>query len=137
MKAEDALALSKSYTKKTVAGMGAIKGDKGDDGATFIPSVSEEGIINWTNDKGYVNPLPIKIKGEDGATPHIDPDTKTWVINGVDTGILAETTKDYDMLENKPSINGTVLMGDKGIEDIGIKPLTNKEILEIVNKAYG
>jgi hypothetical protein len=32
-------------------------------GATFIPSVSEDGIISWENDKGLTNPQPVSIKG--------------------------------------------------------------------------
>lgn len=36
------------------------------DGATFYPSVSEDGIISWTNDKGLPNPVPVDIKGPQG-----------------------------------------------------------------------
>lgn len=36
------------------------------DGATFIPSVSEDGIISWTNDKGLPNPTPVDISGPQG-----------------------------------------------------------------------
>lgn len=38
----------------------------GENGATFIPDVSEEGVISWTNDKGLPNPDPVNIKGADG-----------------------------------------------------------------------
>ena len=41
-------------------------GGKGEDGATFIPSVSTDGVISWTNDKELPNPVPVKIKGEPG-----------------------------------------------------------------------
>ena len=41
-------------------------GGKGDDGATFTPSVSADGIISWTNDKDLPNPEPVNIKGETG-----------------------------------------------------------------------
>lgn len=41
-------------------------GQDGEDGATFIPSVSENGIISWTNDKGLPNPEPVNIKGPKG-----------------------------------------------------------------------
>lgn len=41
-------------------------GGKGDDGATFIPSVSADGIISWTNDKDLPNPEPVNIKGVKG-----------------------------------------------------------------------
>ena len=35
-------------------------------GATFIPHVSEEGVLSWTNDGGFDNPEPVNIKGADG-----------------------------------------------------------------------
>lgn len=38
----------------------------GDDGATFIPHVSEDGIISWTNDGDLPNPEPRNIKGPQG-----------------------------------------------------------------------
>ena len=38
------------------------KGEKGEDGATFIPSVSEDGTLSWTNDKGLENPASVNIK---------------------------------------------------------------------------
>lgn len=39
---------------------------KGENGATFIPSVSSNGVISWTNDKNLPNPTPVNIKGEKG-----------------------------------------------------------------------
>ena len=41
-------------------------GEKGDDGATFVPSVSADGVISWTNDKDLPNPEPVNIKGAKG-----------------------------------------------------------------------
>lgn len=35
-------------------------------GATFFPSVSNDGVISWTNDSGLPNPNPANIKGEKG-----------------------------------------------------------------------
>lgn len=43
-------------------------GTPGEDGATFMPDVSEEGVISWTNDKGLPNPDPVNIKGPQGDT---------------------------------------------------------------------
>ena len=40
----------------------------GEDGATFTPDVSEEGVISWTNDKDLPNPDPVNIKGPKGDT---------------------------------------------------------------------
>ena len=37
------------------------------DGTTFTPTVSEDGVLSWTNDGGKTNPEPVNIKGEDGA----------------------------------------------------------------------
>lgn len=42
-----------------------IKVVGGADGATYIPLV-EDGWISWENDKGYPNPNPVYINGEDG-----------------------------------------------------------------------
>ena len=42
-------------------------GEPGKDGATFIPSVSEDGILSWTNDSGLPNPEPVDIKGPPGT----------------------------------------------------------------------
>lgn len=38
----------------------------GQGGATFYPSVSDSGVISWTNDKGLPNPSPVNIKGPQG-----------------------------------------------------------------------
>ena len=35
-------------------------------GTTFIPSVSQDGIISWTNDGDLPNPTPVNIKGPQG-----------------------------------------------------------------------
>ena len=37
------------------------------DGTTFTPTVSEDGVLSWTNDGDKPNPEPVNIKGEDGA----------------------------------------------------------------------
>lgn len=40
----------------------------GENGATFTPSVSSDGVLSWTNDKGLENPAPVNIKGKDGTS---------------------------------------------------------------------
>ena len=35
-------------------------------GVTFIPSVSADGVISWTNDGGLENPEPVSVKGPKG-----------------------------------------------------------------------
>lgn len=41
-------------------------GGTGENGATFYPSVSEDGTLSWTNDKNLSNPEPINIMGDKG-----------------------------------------------------------------------
>lgn len=57
-------------TPKSLSGNVGAKtiniGGKGDDGATFVPSVSDDGVISWTNDKDLPNPEPVNIKGAKG-----------------------------------------------------------------------
>ena len=36
-------------------------GGSGEDGATFIPNVSQDGVISWTNDKDKPNPTPVNL----------------------------------------------------------------------------
>lgn len=45
---------------------GGNSGEPGKDGATFIPAVSSDGILSWTNDKGLDNPESVSIKGQQG-----------------------------------------------------------------------
>ena len=56
--------------------------------ATFLPSVSQEGVLSWTNNKGLENPTPVNIKGPagaDGTTPHIGANGN-WFLGDTDTG---------------------------------------------------
>lgn len=43
-----------------------VKINGGADGATFVPSVNDNGVLSWSNDKGYNNPIPVNIKGPKG-----------------------------------------------------------------------
>ena len=52
----------KDYNWQDPTGGGGI----GQNGATFTPSVSPEGVISWTNDRNLPNPEPVNIKGEKG-----------------------------------------------------------------------
>ena len=44
---------------------------------------------------------------------------------------------DYEKLKNKPSINGVELIKDKSFEELGVSPMTNSEILEIIKLVKG
>ena len=42
---------------------------KGEDGATFTPTVSSAGVLSWSNDGNLPNPAPVNIKGPQGPAP--------------------------------------------------------------------
>lgn len=48
----------------------AFPGLKGEDGTTYYPHVSADGILSWTNDGGKSNPDPVNIKGADGKSAY-------------------------------------------------------------------
>ena len=49
-------------------GPAGADGADGENGATFTPSVSEDGVLSWTNDKNLSNPASVNIKGPKGDT---------------------------------------------------------------------
>lgn len=49
-----------------IQGEKGIPGKDGENGATFTPSISTDGILSWNNDKGLTNPSEVNIKGPQG-----------------------------------------------------------------------
>lgn len=73
MRAEDALQLAKIYTKKTLAGSGALKGEKGD------PGKDGKSAYDFAKDGGYTGTeaeFAEKLASENGSATY-DADTKT------------------------------------------------------------
>lgn len=67
--------------------------NEGQDGATFIPSVSADGVLSWTNDGKLPNPVPVNIKGDKGdkGDPGKDGvDGLPWVDLGTVDDVIAE-----------------------------------------------
>lgn len=77
------------------AGLVAQKGDKGDPG--------DIGATGATGATGGTGPA-----GADGHTPTINPTTKHWEINGVDTGVTADTV----IVSDTTSTTKTQLLAD-------------------------
>lgn len=46
--------------------IGSLKGEPGQNGATFKPAIDEEGNLSWTNDQGLENPSTVNLKGPKG-----------------------------------------------------------------------
>lgn len=90
------------YVESFDMGINFLEGPPGPPGpageAIFIPSVSEDGWISWTNTAGLPNPDPVYIKGPPGGG-----------------------SGDYDDLTDKPSINGVTLSGNKTTADLLIR----------------
>lgn len=59
-----------------------VNQSSGTDGVTFTPSVSQEGVISWTNDGGRTNPQSVNIKGPKGDTG--DPAPSSAVVPAVE-----------------------------------------------------
>lgn len=64
----------------------------GDDGATFTPSVNDDGDISWTNDKGLDNPPTRNIRGPYGKSAY------QHAVEGGYTGTEAEFDADVAAL---------------------------------------
>ena len=65
----------------------------GEDGTTFIPSVSADGTLSWSNDGGLPNPDPVNIKGPQGEQgiqgndgPKGDPGEGVPAVSAADDG---------------------------------------------------
>ena len=82
----------------------------GQNGATFIPSVSTEGVISWTNDRELPNPAPVNIKGAKGdpGTNGKDGTNGTNGKDGVD-GYTPVKGKDYFTETDKAEIVSSVI----------------------------
>lgn len=59
-------------------------------GATFTPSVSADGTLSWTNNKGLPNPDPVNITGPAGANGADGKSAYQYAVDGGYTGTEAE-----------------------------------------------
>lgn len=86
------------------AGNPGKPGNPGDNGTTFTPSVSEDGVISWTNDGGLSNPEPVNIKGVPGAKGDPGPGVPA---GGTVGQVLAKASgEDYDTKWEDPPESG-------------------------------
>lgn len=89
-----------------------IQGPPGHIGITFIPQISEEGVLSWTNDGGYPNPAPVNIKGPQG-----EPRTCKR-LRLTDTGRIfdGDNIVTYNYLDNLLNQGYTIVV-DKYVDD--------------------
>jgi hypothetical protein len=92
--------LEKRIAELEKNGGGSGSGVAGEDGATFTPNVSDDGVLSWTNDKGLPNPTSVNVKGKDGkdgVSPHIG-ENGNWWIGDTDSGTKAKIEDAYDVI---------------------------------------
>ena len=82
----------------------------GENGATFYPDVSEEGILSWTNDRELPNPPPVKVRGEDGTDGVSVISVRQTITSNADGGTNVVTIT----LSNGDNYTFTVINGNKG-----------------------
>lgn len=78
----------KSQVNKKISDIELTPGPQGEKGTTFTPSVSEEGVISWTNDGDLDNPEQVNIKGpagQDGSAGADGAPGQNATINGENT----------------------------------------------------
>ena len=75
----------------------------------FVPSVSAEGVLSWSNKAGLTNPPSVNIKGKDGADGGVTVDSalSSTSTNPVQNRVI------YTALTNKLDKTGTALKATK------------------------
>lgn len=115
------LATAKKNIKESLAGAGVVQGKPGKDGSDG-KSAYQVAIDNGYN--GTESEWLESLKSTE-AIEQLKNDFEE----------LQNNKNNYDKLQNKPRINGVILEGDKNLDELGMKPLSNMEIIQIINKA--
>lgn len=111
-------ALAKKYVKASLAGAGALKGDKGDPGKSAYEIAVKNGY------SGSETEWIAGLAGVPGETPYIGANGN-WYIGAVDTGVKAGAITSYNDLTDKPTLNGETIEGDMEIESIPLSVIEN------------
>ena len=145
MIAEEAYALSKSFTNNSIKGItGALAGKN----CTIKSATKADGVTTvvfaWTADDGTEKTTSIQVndgaKGEIGDKGDIGVSIDNVTINAnshlivtlsdgstIDAGLIqgGSGTDDYEDLINRPKIEGVELIGNKTFEDLGVASATD------------
>lgn len=96
----------------------SIRGDTGENGTTYMPSLTSDGILSWTNDGGKINPRSVNIKGPQGERGEAGQGIPT----GGTTGQVLKKVSDTDFdtewddatgipASNNPLMDGVATVG--------------------------
>ena len=117
--------------KHTLLEANKTKGEKGD---VFIPSVSKDGILSWSNNGGLENPESVNVKGEAHLPDNIIVNTITLLPDS-EAEVNASLSEDKQTMTFNFSIprgkNGTVRMTN--YSDL---KTNNKDIIGAINELY-
>ena len=72
------------------------------------------------------------LAGQLSASPALSGSVESVRTLGADVYLPKNYEKDYEKLDNKPSINDTVLIGNKVSDEIGLREMTVFEMLDIL-----
>ena len=88
------------------------KGETGSKGATFTPSVSEAGVLSWTNNGGLTNPTPVNIKGPKGDDAVItSADVAGWGFTKNKGTVTSVAVKMNGVIKGPVTSSGTIDLG--------------------------
>ena len=101
----------------------------------FVPSVSTEGVLSWTNKAGLTNPASVNIKGAKGDTGTAASITIGTVKTGAagsnasvtNSGTVSNVVLDFILPRGKDGKDGGITV-DAALSDTSINPVQNKAV---------
>lgn len=101
----------------------------------FVPSVSTEGVLSWTNKAGLTNPASVNIKGAKGDTGTAASITIGSVTTGVagsnasvtNSGTASNVVLNFMLPRGKDGKDGGITV-DAALSDTSINPVQNKVV---------
>lgn len=123
------------------------RGLPGDNGATFTPAISDDGVLSWTNDRGLANPDPFTLGGLSGSGVHVGPEPPTdanvdiWVDTDEESPELPSgNTEDCIKVPDTAKVGQTIVV--KAVDENGKPteweaadfPSGSSETWEVINE---
>ena len=101
----------------------------------FLPSVSTEGVLSWTNKAGLTNPASVNIKGAKGDTGTAATITIGSITTGAagssasvtNSGTASNVVLDFTLPRGKDGKDGGITV-DAALSDTSINPVQNKVV---------
>lgn len=101
----------------------------------FLPSVSTEGVLSWTNKAGLTNPASVNIKGAKGDTGVAATITIGSITTGVagsnasvtNSGTASNAVLDFTLPRGKDGKDGGITV-DAELNDTSTNPIQNKAV---------